>query len=229
MLKIAVEAEEKFGGGLMPWWDGIGAAQVLAHEGDALLMERAEGTASLATMAHSGRDDDACRIICGVVAQIHRPRSRPAPSVIPLSQWFRELAPAAAQYGGVLSLCASAADALLAAPQDVVVLHGDIHHGNILDFGERGWLAIDPKRLGGERGFDYANLFSNPDRETAAAPSRLARRLAVVSETAGLEPKRLLQWVLAQSGLSAAWILSDGGTPELQLEIASEAAALQKR
>jgi len=24
------------------------------------------------------------------------------------------------------------------------VLHGNIHHRNILDFGARGWLAIDP-------------------------------------------------------------------------------------
>ena len=65
------------------------------------------------------------------------------------------------------------------------VLHGDIHHDNILDFGKRGWLAIDPKRLQGERGFDYANLFCNPDladpsRPIAASPGRFARRLEIV-------------------------------------------------
>ena len=31
---------------------------------------------------------------------------------------------------------AAAARDLLATPRDVVVLHGDIHHDNILDFGE---------------------------------------------------------------------------------------------
>ena len=40
--------------------------------------------------------------------------------------------------------------ALLALPQDVGVLHGDLHHGNVLDFGD-GWRAIDPKGLVGER------------------------------------------------------------------------------
>ena len=61
---------------------------------------------------------------------------------------------------------------LLASPRDVTVLHGDIHHGNILDFGARGWLAVDPKGLVGERGLDYANLFCNPDTATATGPGR---------------------------------------------------------
>ena len=51
MLKVAIDTEEKLGGLLMTWWDGQGAAQVFAHEDDALLMERAEGTNSLVDMA----------------------------------------------------------------------------------------------------------------------------------------------------------------------------------
>lgn len=94
------------------------------------------------------------------------------------------------------------------------MLHGDVHHQNILDFGSRGWLAIDPKRLRGERGFDYANLFCNPDVETAVAAGRLARQVEVVVEAAGLERKRLLQWIVAWAGLSATWWLQDGEPPE---------------
>ncbi|MFX5957215.1 aminoglycoside phosphotransferase family protein, partial [Acinetobacter baumannii] len=74
---------------------------------------------------------------------------------------------------------------LLSEPRDPVVLHGDIHHGNILDFGPRGWLAIDPKGLFGERDFDFVNLFRNPDEATALSPGRFARQLAVVTEAAG--------------------------------------------
>src|ERR1700754_618437 len=43
MLKIALEAEEKWGATLMKWWNGNGAARVLAHHGDAILLERATG------------------------------------------------------------------------------------------------------------------------------------------------------------------------------------------
>jgi len=36
--------------------------------------------------------------------------------------------------------------------------------------GPRGWLAIDPKGLCGERGFDFVNIFCNPDFALATAP-----------------------------------------------------------
>jgi streptomycin 6-kinase len=110
------------------------------------------------------------------------------------------------------------------------VLHGDIHHGNILDFGARGWLAIDPKRLLGERAFEYANLFCNPDtdnptRPVATLPDRFTRRVAIVTSAAGLERRRLLQWILAWAGLSAAWFLGDGVAPKTDFKIAGLAAA----
>lgn len=230
MLKLATEEEERFGGLLMEWWNGDGAARVLAREGDALLLERAEGTASLADMARAGRDDEACRILCRVAARLHAPRPKPLPELIPLAHWFRELEPAAAAQGGILVRCAKTAQALLAEPREVGVLHGDLHHGNVLDFGARGWLAVDPKRLVGERGFDFANIFTNPDlddpaRPVATEPRRFARRLEVVAETARLEREHLLRWILAWTGLSAAWLLGDGDSAAIDLRVAELAAA----
>jgi streptomycin 6-kinase len=122
------------------------------------------------------------------------------------------------------------ADGLLQAPRDVVVLHGDIHihHRNVLDFDARGWLAIDPKRVVGERGFDYANLFCNPELETVRAPGRLARQLDVVAEAAGLERERLLQWIMAYAGLSAAWFLEDGDAESAKGDLAVAGLALRE-
>ncbi|HKD30021.1 MAG TPA: aminoglycoside phosphotransferase family protein [Xanthobacteraceae bacterium] len=225
MLKVALEAEEEVGGALMEWWGGEGAARVLAIERNAILLERAQGKASLADFARHGRDDEASRIICAVVTKLHAPRTEPPPYLVPLQRWFRELKPAAAAHGGILAASAATARELLAAHREVVALHGDIHHGNILDFGERGWLAIDPKGLIGERGFDYANLFCNPDYETASAPGRLACQIEVVAGTARLERRRLLEWVLAWAGLSAAWHMGDGTPPETALLVAEIAAA----
>jgi streptomycin 6-kinase len=229
MLKIAIDAEEKFVALLLRWWDGQGAARVFAHEDDALLMERAEGPASLVDIARRGGDDEASRLICGVVAQLHAPTpsARPLPDLVPLAHWFRELEPAAARHGGTLTACAAIARELLASEREVVPLHGDIHHGNILDFGPRGWLAIDPKRLIGERGFDYANLFCNPEAAIAVAPGRLVRQVDVVVEAAGLERLRLLKWIMAYAGLSAAWFLGDGEwePAKIPLAVAEFAAA----
>ena len=225
MLKVAREAEERAGARLMAWWGGEGAARVLEHEGDALLLERASGAASLAEMARGGRDDEASRILCAAAAGLHAPRGRPPPELVPLAHWFRALEPAAAAHGGILARAAAAARELLASPRDVVVLHGDLHHGNVLDFGARGWLAIDPKGLLGERGFEFANLFCNPDGETALASGRLARQVEVVADAAGLERGRLLRWILACAGLSTAWSLEDGDAPGLALAVAEIAAA----
>jgi streptomycin 6-kinase len=226
MIKIATHPEERRGNRLMTWWDGHGAARVLAQDGNTVLLERAVGARSLADFARSGRDDEASRIICGVVADLHAVRKKPPPDLVPLTQWFRELAPAAAAQGGILLRCAEVARELLAAPMDIVVLHGDIHHGNVLDFGDHGWLAIDPKGLIGEHGFDYANIFCNPDHETATATGRLARQVDIVANAAGLNPTRLLEWIIAWSGLSAAWSISDGESPDTALEIAECAAAV---
>jgi streptomycin 6-kinase len=229
MLKIAIDAEEELGNERMAWWDGQGVPLVLAREGPAILLERAQGKDSLSHLVQLGRDDEASRVICEVVAKLHAPKYRPVPALVPLTQWFQELAPSAVIHGGILRVSAATAHALLSAPREIGVLHGDIHHDNILYFGERGWLAIDPKGLTGERGFDYANLFCNPDRAIATDPGRFQRRIEVVAEAAGLDHKRLLQWVLAWAGLSAAWLLKGRIPPETPLQVATLAAAELER
>jgi streptomycin 6-kinase len=227
MLKIALGQEEKNGASLMIWWNGIGAARVLEHDGNAILLERASGCRSLTDMVANERDDEASRIICEVVAKVHSHRQSAAPKLVPLTSWFRALDQMASREGGALARSAEIARMLLSDPRDVVVLHGDIHHANILDFGARGWLAVDPKGLEGERGFDYANLFCNPNHSTATAPHRLARQVNVVAEAAKLERRRLFQWVVAWVGLSAAFLIEDGGEAHVKttLQIADIAAA----
>lgn len=231
MLKLASSPDQQRGAALMAWWSGDGAARVFARDDTAVVMERATGARSLADMARGGDDDAACRTLCATVARLHRKRPGPLPELVPLTRWFRELEPAAARYGGILTRSLATAEMLLADQREPVVLHGDLHHDNVLDFGARGWLAIDPHGLIGERGFDFANIFTNPDlsdpdRPVATQPGRFHRRLGVVTDAAGMERRRLLQWILAWTGLSAAWFLEDGDPlAEVDLRIAELAAA----
>lgn len=232
MLRIAIHPEAQGCHALLDWWEGDGAARLVAADGgDAILIERALGTRSLAAMARASDDDAATHILCDVIARLHAPRTRPIPDLIALAAWFEALWPAARTHGGLLARAAEAAQALLSEPVDVRPLHGDIHHDNVLDFGaSRGWLAIDPNRLLGERGYDYANLFCNPDMETpetrvAVRPERFHARLAIVAARSGLERVRLLSWILAYAGLSAAWLLADGDSAAVDFQIASLADA----
>ncbi len=176
-----------------------------------------------------GRDNEATEILCDVIARLHVPRPRPLPELVPLSVWFEALEPAARTHGGIL-LKSHEASQQLSDPRDVVALHGDIHHENVLDFAPCGWLAIDPKRLVGERGFDYANIFCNPDVEDpslgiAVDPERFASRLDIVVRRSGIPRERMLLWILAWAGLSATWFMPDGQTPEVDLRIAEMATA----
>lgn len=225
MIKRALDIDEQGGGQVMSWWCGEGAALVFAYDGDTILMERAEGARSLMHMALNGEDDQASRIVCDTVRRLHWPRDTTPPELLSLREWFRDLAPAATRYGGLFPRCLETAEALLASEQDKAVLHGDIHHDNILDFGERGWLAIDPKRIHGERLFDYANLLCNPDLPTSRERGRFLRQLDVIVEHARVDRRRLLEWVLAFAGLSAAWFLDDGMVADSDLSVAHLAAA----
>lgn len=221
ILKLTDDDSERNGCKLMVWWNGNGAAKVLAH---------AAGAGSLADMSWSGNDAQACRIICHAASRLHLPRNASTPALTPLLYWFRDLAPAAKKHGGILTHCAEVANVLLSSPQNEVVLHGDLHHGNILDFGTKGWLAIDPKGLVGERGFDYANIFTNPDladptKPVAIEPERFAQRVNIVSEIAKIERQRLLMWIIAWCGLSSAWFLQEGDCATIPLRIAELASA----
>lgn len=216
-LKLATVAEEAAGGRVLLWWAGRGAAAVLAAYGDALVLERASGDRDLAALAVSGAggDDMATRILCRAAMRLHTVDDLPRPEgLVDLRRWFRELFEHAAEHptahDGLFVRAAAEAEALLAAPAGDVVLHGDLHHGNVLDFGDaksggRGWLAIDPKHVHGDPAFDFANILCNPGRDVALAPGRLERTASVIADEAGIDERRLLRWALAWAGLSAAW------------------------
>ncbi len=225
MLKVAVVDEEKAGGALMAWWAGFGAARVLVHDSEAVLLEWAGGSRSLSALARGGLDLQASEVICDVVAALHAPRPAPLPTLVPLSVWFVELQQAAALHGGLFDTAWRAARDLMTGQREIVALHGDIHHDNILDFQTDGWRAIDPKGLWGERGYDYANLFRNPDDNTALQPGRFDRQVSLVSARATLHPERLLRWILAVMGLSASWSIADSDRTRTTLTIAETAAA----
>lgn len=247
MLKVVTEPEERDGAKVLAWWAGQGAAPVYGLDDDAVLLARAHGPDSLKAMAHQGQDREATIILCRVAARLHAkdPGDRPA-TVVPLESWFSELWPAARGGGDLLATGAAVADRLLAERTDPVVLHGDIHHDNVLDFGPgpgehgtmgagasdpaagaaaggRRWLAIDPKGLYGERTFDFVNLLRNPDGATALAPGRFARQVEIIAAAANLDAVRLVAWTLAFTALSAAWIYGDGDEPTLDLAVAAMA------
>ncbi|MEN3175427.1 aminoglycoside phosphotransferase family protein [Gluconobacter sp. OJA] len=231
MLKVTSDPDERRGNHLMRRWDGQGVAAVMEHDRDALLLERAVSDRTLADLVYAGLDDEATRNLCKTAGLLHSASLLQQEEMRSLKSWFADLLEPSSHSAGWLKDCASQAHRLLSDPQEQLALHGDLHHGNVLDFGARGWRAIDPKGLYGERAADFAALFLNPDladsqRPYAVSPQRFERRIRIVSSHAGVEPVRLLQWIHAWSGLSAVWFIKDRIAPETQqivAHLASEA------
>lgn len=218
MLKLAHNPNEKTGHQLMHWWDGQGAASVYAHDADAVLLQRATGQQSLLHMALNGQDDQATLIICQVAGQLHATRAKALPAQLPtIETWFSSLYQLADSQPDMFADAADITRYLIHTTTTVTALHGDLHHNNILDFGHRGWLAIDPHALIGEHYFDYAPIFCNEDLgDLALNPARFSRQLACVCETAHLDQTRLLEWIIAYAALSASWFMEDNMLVEAQ-------------
>ncbi len=228
MLKIAHDPAEQAACEVLQWWAGQGAARVYRRQGAHILMERAVGSPSLLHMALDGEDRKATEIICGVAARLHEPHPHPRPPLIPLRAWFASLERASQSQEELYARCWRIAEALLSEQQEITVLHGDIHQQNILEFGEAGWKAIDPRGLVGERAYDYANIFANPDLADVASVERLQTELPFVAELLAVESKRLLCWVIAHAGLSAAWFAEDGFPIEAERQLRFAALALSQ-
>ncbi|WP_353809010.1 aminoglycoside phosphotransferase family protein [Agromyces sp. SYSU T00194] len=213
MLKLSRTDEERRGAHVLAAWGGVGAAAVLRIEDEALLLVRATGGRNLVTMVESGRDEAATRALCATAARLHGAsaavRDAAGERLVPLSRWFRDLTAQADTLGPFHRRGAALAAELLDRQRDVVALHGDLHHGNVLDFGAAGWLAIDPKGLLGDRAFEYCNVFCNPGLVVPLARGRLEATLKVVADASGLRPRRILRWVVAWCALSSTWFTLD--------------------
>jgi streptomycin 6-kinase len=108
-------------------------------------------------------------------------------------------------------LCAS-------APRGAV-LHGDLHHWNVLRAQREPWLAIDPKGVVGDPAYEVGALLRNAV-ELSSDPERcLAHGVERLGSALGVGRDRLLRWTLAHALLSAAWSIED--------RTADEASALR--
>jgi streptomycin 6-kinase len=103
---------------------------------------------------------------------------------------------------------------LVADRAPTVVLHGDLHHDNVLLSEERGWVVVDPKGFFGDAAYDTAAMLYNPldYAEPVTDPEpMLRRRLAITSGVLGMDRDVLAAWGFVKVVLSLLWNLDDGG------------------
>ncbi|WP_045518422.1 aminoglycoside phosphotransferase family protein [Neobacillus niacini] len=89
------------------------------------------------------------------------------------------------------------------------LLHGDLHHENILYSEENGWMAIDPKGVTGDPYFDITSFLINQLDSKSDPKSTLKLRVDTISEQMGLDRQRLLKAAIALGTLYACWGVED--------------------
>lgn len=205
--------EEENAGAVLCHWQGEGAVSVLAERNAHLLLEYLPGP-SAGDIARAGQDDVATNLLVSSAARLHAAAGEPPMGLHPLSDWCRALRSPPEASGvppGLLDRTARLAEQLLLTAPSPRLLHGDLHHDNLLK-GPRGWCAIDPKGLWGDPAFDLANCFRNPEGfgEGLHDPTRAVRMATCAEVALGYDRKRLLGWAAVQCGLSICWDSGQG-------------------
>ena len=120
---------------------------------------------------------------------------------------------------GLLDRAIDLKNKLLASSGEAFVLHGDLHHGNILSDGDS-WMAIDPKGIVGEVGFEAACFdFIHKSELGNSDVSRIfEQRSKLLASVLNIDHERLKDWVFVRLILGACWMLEDGGKADLFLE-----------
>ena len=201
-------------------FDGRGIVQLLEADRDqgVMLLERLKpGTPLLSIM-----DDQR---VASIAVQVMRQLWQPAPpghSFPTVEKWAAGLKRLRQRFdGGTGPLPAHLVEEaerlfeeLIGSMDKPMLLHGDLHHDNILAAERQPWLALDPKGLVGEPAYEVGALLRNQlpqDLKTPQASRILRRRIDQFAEELGFDRQRLCAWGLAQAVLSAWWSIEDHG------------------
>ncbi len=199
------------------FFDGHGAARLLDSDSDlgAMVLERIRPGLTLSSIPD---DEQATSIAAQVMKELWR-TPPPEHSFPTVSDWAAGLAGLRDRFGGETGPLPNALVekaetlflGLIGSMGDPVLLHGDLHHYNILSSTREGWLAIDPKGVVGEREYEVGALLRNCLLSRPRPERFLEQRVNQLAEELGFERERVLGWGLAQAVLSAWWSIEDGG------------------
>ncbi|MFF7181837.1 aminoglycoside phosphotransferase family protein [Streptomyces sp. NPDC008121] len=212
-LKLQLLDEESAGEPVaLRAWDGSGAVRLLAEDPGTgtMLLERLDEGRHLSA---SGDVRGAVGVLAGLLARLV---AVPAPEGLrglgEIAARMVAAAPeAAARLGpedaALVRDCAAAVREVLGEPGDRL-LHWDLHYDNILAAEREPWLAIDPKPLAGDPGFELLPALTDLWEADPSAGTRW--RFDLLTERLGLDRGRARAWTLGRVLQNALWDVADG-------------------
>jgi streptomycin 6-kinase len=217
VLKISKQqGDEWHSGDVLRAFEGNGTARVYESEMGAVLLERLEPGGELVELVRGGDDAAATEILAQVMHLMsHHEAPTFCPSVHDWARGFDRYLDTRDQQipTAIVNEARETYRRLASSQRTPMLLHGDLHHYNVLHDTKRGWLAIDPKGVIGELEYEIGailrNPFENPDLLTS--PTTIERRLELLVTALQLDYQRTVAWSYAQAVLSAIWEIEDSG------------------
>ena len=185
--------------------------RVLAEDKGMLLLDRAMPGASLKDY-FPDKEQESIEIACGVMQKLHQANIPTAHNFPHIKDWLTALDRDWPIPDAYLKKARKLRGQLLQTAKPDVLLHGDLHHDNILQ-NDNDWLVIDPKGVIGEPAYEVAAFIRNPIPELLNYPDATAiihNRITRFSELLELPSQRILDWCFVQAVLTWLWALEDG-------------------
>lgn len=185
-------------------------AKVIAHDDNMIIMQRAVPGGTLKSH-FPDNDIEATKILCKNIKEIHKASIPENHNFFSLSELFNPLDQKLDIPDEILNKAKHLREDLLKSTTKEVLLHGDLHHDNILKNGDN-WLVIDPKGFIGDPAFEPAAYLCNPIPELLQEnhPREIIEnRINICSVKLGIDSRRISDWLYAKSVLCWAWSLED--------------------
>lgn len=190
---------------------GFGVVNVLIEEEGMLLLERATTGYSLQAFFPE-KDNDAIDIASDCLKRMHK-ASIPKEWEFPhINDWLKALDKEFDIPTHYLNKARLLRNQLIITSAPDVLLHGDLHHDNILQHDDN-WIVIDPKGVIGEPAYEVAAFIRNPIPqllEHSDAFNIIRHRIKCFAEILELSQQRIVDWCYVQAVLAWAWALEDG-------------------
>ena len=195
--------------------DGVGAVHLIAEDRDrrAIMIEHAAPGKNLAELFTDDKTS-AVEPAIDVLRSISMPASDSPDGTRTLDDWFSELQRAeSTAFPSTYSKKALAIYGELSADTDRNgYLHGDFHHGNVVNATRSRFMAIDPKGITGHIGYDISVFLNNHHWWQKGVPGlkeRLGTAIHQFSEAFDLEARVIRRWAYAGMVLGAWWSFDD--------------------
>ena len=190
-------------------FDGVGAVRLLAEDNGMLLLEIAIPGTTLKT-CFPEKDEESISSACKVMQKLHKAlyQNGMFPHIkdwLSLSDknWKIPL-----RY---LQKARDLRDYLLLTTCSEVLLHGDLHHDNIL-LSSGDYVAVDPKGVVGDPSFEVTTFICNPIPDLLNQLNFcdiVKRSISIFAETLDIQEQRIINWCFVKAVLSWIWALDD--------------------